>query len=44
LTLLIFFIEFQIYKVDRMLSNERGGKKRRKNIGDEEDVSGQSCM
>jgi hypothetical protein len=28
LTLLLFFIEFKIYKVDRMLSNERGGKKK----------------
>jgi len=27
-----------------MLSNECGGKKKRKKIGDEEDVSGQSCM
>jgi hypothetical protein len=44
LTLLLFFIEFKIYKVDRILSNECGGQKRRKKIGDEEDVSGQSCM
>jgi hypothetical protein len=33
LTLLLFFIEFKIYKVDRMLSNECGGKKKKKRLG-----------